>query len=79
MAKLKNLKVQLAVSMQENASQFYLISLYKAQVQVDQRPPHKTRYTDTIRKESGEEYKTHRHRGKFSEQNTNGLCSKIKN
>ena len=32
-----------------------LISLYKAQVKVDQGSPHKTRYTETNRKESGEE------------------------
>jgi hypothetical protein len=46
--------------------------LVQTQVQEDQGPPHKSRYTETNRKESG-------HRGKFSEQNTNGLRSKIKN
>ena len=56
-----------------------LISLYKAQVQVDQGPSHKTRYTETYRGESGEEPQTHGLRGRIPEQNTNGLCSKIKN
>jgi hypothetical protein len=32
-----------------------LTSLYKARVQVDQGPPHKTRYTESGRKESGKE------------------------
>jgi hypothetical protein len=31
----------------------FFISLYKAQVQVVQGPPHKTRYTETNRSESG--------------------------
>ena len=39
---------------------------------------HKTRYTETYRG-SGEEHGTHVHRIKFPEQNTHGLCSKIKN
>jgi hypothetical protein len=30
-------------------------NLYKSQVQVDQGHPHKTRYTETYRKENGEE------------------------
>jgi hypothetical protein len=34
---------------------------------------------DTVKGESGEEPQTHGHRGTFPEQNTNGLCSKIKN
>ena len=42
-----------------------LISLYKAQVQVDQGPPHKTRYIETYRGESGEEPRTHGHKGKI--------------
>jgi hypothetical protein len=50
-----------------------LISLYKAQVQVDQGPPLKTVYTKTNRRESGEEPRTHGHRGEIPEQNTNGL------
>jgi hypothetical protein len=33
--------------------------LYKAQVQVDEGPPHKTRYTETNRRESGEEPQIH--------------------
>ena len=32
--------VQLAVSMQKNANKPFLISLYKAQVQEDQKSPH---------------------------------------
>ena len=43
-----------------------------------QGPTHKSRYTECTRRESGEEPGTHRNRGKFPEQNTNGLCSKIK-
>ena len=41
--------------MQKNTNQSILIYLYKAQVQVDQGPPHKTRYTN--RRENGEELK----------------------
>ena len=58
--------VQLAVSMQKNANRSILISLYKVQVQVDQRPPHKTRYTELIRRESGEELRTHRLRSRIN-------------
>jgi hypothetical protein len=47
------------------------------QVQVDHRPPHKTRYTKPIRRVIGKEPQTHQHRGIFSEQNTNGPGSKI--
>jgi hypothetical protein len=71
--------VQLAVSMLKNENQSILISLYKAQVQVDQGPPQNTRYTESNRRESGAKLQTHGHRGNFPEQNTNGLCSKIKN
>ena len=39
-----------------------LISLYKAQVQVDQGPLHRTIYMETNRKESGEEPRTHGYR-----------------
>jgi hypothetical protein len=52
---------------------------YRAQVQSDQGPPHKTRYTETNRKLSGGILQTHGHRGKFPEQNTNGLCSEVNN
>ena len=41
--------------------------------------PHKTRYTETNRKESVEKSRTNGQRGKFPEQNTNDSCSKIKN
>jgi hypothetical protein len=70
--------VQLAVSTWKNTNRHILISLYKVQVQVDQAPLHKTRYTETYRRESGEEPPAHGHRRKFPEQNTNGLCSKNK-
>ena len=39
--------IQPAASLQKNENRPFLISLYKAQVQVDQRPPDKTRYTET--------------------------------
>jgi hypothetical protein len=55
------------------------MSVYKAQVQVDQGTPHKTRDTETYRGESGEEPLRYRHRGKIPEQNTNVLFCKIKN
>jgi hypothetical protein len=45
----------------------------------DQGPPHKTRYTETNKRESREEPLTHGYRGNFPKQNTNGLCSKINN
>ena len=43
------------------------------------RTSYKTRYTESNRKEIGEEPGAHGHRGRFQERNTNGLCSKIKN
>ena len=61
----------------ENANQPILISSYKAQV--DQGPPLKTRYTETYREDSGVMSQRYGHRGKIPEQNTNGLCYKIKN
>jgi hypothetical protein len=39
--------------------------LYKVQVQVDQGTPHKTRYTESNRRESGEKPQRYGHRGKF--------------
>jgi hypothetical protein len=45
--------------------------LYKAQLQVDQGPSHKTRYTETYRGESGEERQRYGYKGKIPEQNTN--------
>ena len=57
--------VQLALSMHKNENTPFLISLYKVQVQVDQRSPPKTRYTETIRRESGEDFITHKHRKKI--------------
>jgi hypothetical protein len=51
--------------MQKNAYWSILIFLYKAQVQVNQGTPHKTRYIETNRKESGEEPWSHGHKGNF--------------
>ena len=39
----------------------HFISLYKAQVQLDQGPPTETRYTESNRREIGENSGTHRH------------------
>jgi hypothetical protein len=39
------------------------LSLYKAQVHVDQGPPHKTRYTESNRSERVKEPRTHRGKG----------------
>ena len=55
------------------------VTFHKAQVQVDQGPPHKSRETDTYWRESVEEPLAYGHRGKIPEQNTYGLCYKIKN
>ena len=44
---------------------------------MDQRPPHKTRYAESNKRESGEEPQTHEHGEIFPDQNTNGLCSKM--
>ena len=41
--------------------------------------PHKATYAENNGRDSGEEPPIHEHRGKFPEQNTNGLCSTIKN
>jgi hypothetical protein len=65
--------VQLAVNLWKTSNQSILISLYKAQVEVDQGLSHKTRYTEFHRRESGEKPSTHGHRRKIPEQNTNGL------
>ena len=60
---------------EKNANQLIFISLYKAQVQVDQGPPYKIRYTETYRGESGEGPQTHGYTGEFLDQNIYGLCS----
>ena len=39
------------------------MSLYKSQVQMFQEPAHKTRYTETNRRESGEEPQIYGHKG----------------
>ena len=64
---MENWKGEILVDLPNNNG-YILISLYKAQVQMDQGPPHKTRYTETNRKESGEKPQAHGHRGKFPEQ-----------
>ena len=61
----------------ENRSIF--VTLHKTQVQVDQGPPHKTRYTESNRRENEKEFQTHYYGGKFPTENSNGLGSKIKN
>jgi hypothetical protein len=55
----------------------FLISLYKAQIQVDQGPQHQTRYVEFNRSRSRKEPQSHGLREKFPDQNTNGLCSKV--
>jgi hypothetical protein len=42
------------------------VTLHKAQVQVNQGPQHKIRYTESNRRESGKEPWTHWHRGNVS-------------
>ena len=51
----------------KKANQSILISLYKAEVQVDRGPPHKTTYTETNGKESREDPRAHGHGGNFSD------------
>jgi hypothetical protein len=51
----------------EECKLFHFISVQKALVQVDPVSPHKTRYTETNRSESGEEPPVHGHRGKVPE------------
>ena len=53
--------------------------MYKAEVYVDHGTPYKTRDTETLRGERGEEPGRYGCRGQIPEQNTNGLCCKIKN
>ena len=71
--------VQLAVSMFKNANWSIFITWYKAQVQVDQGPPHITRCTESNKRESGEEPQMHWLRGKPPEQITIGSFSQINN
>jgi hypothetical protein len=54
-----------------------LITLHKAQVQADQGPQHKARYTDTNKLESGKEPQTHWNRGEFPDLSTSVSVSKI--
>jgi hypothetical protein len=46
---------------------------------VNQGPPHRTRYTESNKRENQEEPQIRGHMGKFPEQNTNGLCSEFNN
>ena len=46
---------------------------------MDQGLPHKTRYTESNRRESGEKPGIHGHKGNFPEKKTNDLFSKINN
>ena len=50
-----------------------------SQVQVDQKPTYKARYTESNGKENGVELWTYKHRENVPWQNINGLCSKITN
>ena len=50
----------------------------KPNLQLDQGPPHKTKYTEANRRKSGEEPHTRGHWGNFPEHNTNSLCCKMK-
>ena len=45
---------------------------------MDPETPHKTRDTESYRRESVEDPQIYRHRGKIPEQNDNGLCCKNK-
>jgi hypothetical protein len=56
---------QLVINMYNNANQYIFISLYKAQVHVDQGPLHKTRYSESNRKENGGKSQAHRQKGNF--------------
>jgi hypothetical protein len=54
--------------------------LYKAQVQVNQGPPHKFRYTENNRSKSGESFEHMSTVENFlNRKNTNVICSKINN
>jgi hypothetical protein len=57
----------------------YLFLCTKPQVQVDQGPQYKTRYTESNRRESGNDPQTHWHGGKFPKQTSDcsGLRSRI--
>ena len=51
----------------------------KTQVQMNQGPPHKTRYTESYRRENEDDPCILGHRGNVPGYNTNGLFFKIKN
>ena len=65
--------------MQKDEHTYIFVTLHKAQLQVDQGPQHKTRYTESNIRESRKDPQTHWHRTKFPKQNANGSDSKIKN
>jgi hypothetical protein len=54
------------------------VTLHKVQFEIDQLPQHKTRYTDSNKRESGKESRTHLHGVKFPKQDSNDSGSKIK-
>jgi hypothetical protein len=55
-----------------------ILFVYKAQVQVNQGPPHKMRNTESNRRECGEDPRTHGHSEFFPDEDTGVLCIKIK-
>lgn len=55
--------------MQKNENRSLFATLHKTQLQVNQRPQHKTRYTEFNRREIGKEPQTHGNGGKFLKQN----------
>jgi hypothetical protein len=55
------------------------MSFYKAQVQVDQGPTHKPDTLKLIEEKVGKSLEHLGTGGKIPKQNTNGICSKIKN
>ena len=71
--------VKLAVCMQKNKNRYIFVILHKAQVQVNQGPQYKTRYTESNRRENGKDPRIHWHRGKFPKQNSNGSGANMKN
>ena len=65
--------------MQQNENRSICITLHNVQVQVDQEPQYKTRYTEYTGGESDKAPETHWHGKKFPKQKTSGSGSKIKN
>jgi hypothetical protein len=63
--------------MKKNENRSIFLTLYKAQVQLNQGPHHKTRYTESNRRESEKEPWTHWHRGHFLNRTPVALRSTI--